>query len=112
MLKRISMLLALAMAVPAFAVAEAWNNVSIIDTQCSQKAKADPDSHTKDCALMCAKSGFGIVDSTGDYLKFDDKGNQEALKALQSSSKKDHIRVNVTGSKDGSVIHVQSLRLL
>ena len=34
-----------------------------------------------DCALTCAKSGFGIVDSSGNYLKFDDKGNQEALKA-------------------------------
>jgi hypothetical protein len=112
MLKRITFVLALAAALPAFAAAEAWKNVAMIDTQCSQKAKANPDAHTKDCALMCAKSGFGIVDGSGDYLKFDDNGNQEALKALQSSSKKDHIRVNVSGKKDGNVIHVQSLSLL
>jgi len=112
MLKRIAFVLALAMTSSAFAAAEAWNNVSMIDTQCSSKAKANPDAHTKDCALMCSKSGFGIVDSSGNYLKFDDKGNQEALKALQSSSKKDHIRVNVSGNKDGNVIHVQSLNLL
>ena len=42
MLKRIAFVLALAMASSAFAAAEAWNNVSMIDTQCSSKAKADP----------------------------------------------------------------------
>src|SRR4051794_33325207 len=90
MMKRIVMAMAVAMALPALAAAEAWNDVSIIDSQCSAKVKANPDAHTRQCALMCSKSGFGIVDSSGNYLKFDDKGNQEALKLLQSSSKKDH----------------------
>jgi len=112
MVKRIALTLAFAMALPALASAEAWNSVSLIDTQCSAKVKADPDAHTRQCALMCAKSGFGIVDSSGNYLKFDDKGNEEALKLLQNSSKKDHIRVDVTGNKDGGMIHVESLRLL
>lgn len=112
MLKRIVFMTVLAVSLPAVAAAEAWNNDSMIDTQCSAKVKANPDAHTRDCALMCARSGFGIVDSSGNYLKFDDKGNQEALKLLQSSSKKDHIRVDVTGSKDGNLIHVDSLRLL
>jgi hypothetical protein len=48
-----------------------------------------PDSHTRDCALSCAKSGFGIVDKAGNYLKFNAKGNEEALKLLKSTSKKD-----------------------
>jgi hypothetical protein len=112
MAKRILLLLAVALVLPAFAAAEAWSDVSMIDSQCSAKVKADPDAHTRQCALMCEKAGFGIVDSSGNYLKFDDKGNQEALKLLHSSSKKDHIRVNVTGSKDGNVIHVESLRML
>ena len=112
MKRRILLLLAVALAPPALAVAEAWDNVAMIDTQCSSKAKADPDAHTRNCALMCAKSGFGIVDSSGNYLKFDGKGNEQALKLLQSSSKKDHIRVDVTGNKDGEVLHVESLRLL
>ena len=112
MLKKISLALALAVALPALASAEAWNNVAMIDTQCSSKAKADPDAHTRNCALMCAKGGFGILDSGGNYLKFDGKGNEQALKLLQSSSKKDHIRVDVTGNKDGDVIHVESVRLL
>jgi len=112
MVKRISLLLAVAMALPAFAAAEAWNNVSIIDTQCSSKAKANPDAHTRSCALMCAKSGFGIVDKSGNYLKFDEKGNEQAKKLLESSSKTDHLRVDVSGTKEGNIIHVESLRLL
>ena len=51
MMKRIFLLMILAMALPAFAAAEDWSNVSIVDTQCSAKVKADPDSHTRDCAL-------------------------------------------------------------
>ena len=110
-MKRISLLMVLAMALPMFATAETWSNVSIVDTQCSKKAKADPDAHTRDCALTCAKSGFGILDKDGNYLKFDAKGNSEATKLLQGSTKKDHLRVNVTGEKQGDVIQVQSLTM-
>jgi hypothetical protein len=110
-MKRIFLLTILAMALPVLAAAEDWNNVSIVDTQCSTKAKADPDSHTRECALTCAKSGFGILDKDGNYLKFDAKGNAEALKLLQNTAKKDHLRVNVTGEKQGNIIEVQSLRM-
>jgi hypothetical protein len=111
MMKRISLLIALAIALPAFAAAENWSNVSIVDTQCSTKVKADPDSHTRDCALTCAKSGFGIFDKDGNYLKFDANGNAQAMKLLQNSTKKDHLRVNVTGEKQGDIIQVQSLKM-
>jgi len=92
MMKRIFVLMVMAMALPVFAAAETWSNVSIVDTQCSTNAKADPDSHTLSCALACAKSGFGILDKSGNYLKFDAAGNAKAMKLLQSSSKKDHLR--------------------
>lgn len=111
-MKRITVLLAFVFVFPAFAAAETWTNVSIIDSQCSTKAKANPDAHARSCALACAKSGFGIIDKDGQYLKFDATGNQEAMKLLQSSSEKDHLRVNVTGQKQGDVIHVQHLKLL
>lgn len=111
MLKRMSLLMILALALPSLAAAEDWNNVSIVDTNCSAKVKADPDAHTRACALKCAKSGFGILDKNGNYLKFDDKGNQEALKLLQNTDKKDHLRVNVSGEKEGDTIHVQSLKM-
>jgi hypothetical protein len=111
MMKRIFAVMMLAVALPAFAAAEAWNNVAIVDTQCAAKVKADPDSHTRDCAMACAKSGFGIVDKDGNYLKFDANGNAEAVKLLQSTTKKDHLRVSVTGEKQGDTIHVQSLKM-
>jgi hypothetical protein len=110
-MKRIGLLMIFALSLPAIAAAEDWNSVSIVDTQCASKVKADADSHTRDCALKCAKSGFGIVDKDGNYLKFDAKGSQEAMKLLQSSTKKDHLRVDVTGSKEGDVIHVQSVKM-
>lgn len=110
-MKRLSVLLVAAMAFPAFAAAESWSNVSIIDTQCSTKAKADPDSHTRVCALSCAKSGFGIVDKDGNYLRFDAKGNEEAIKLLQGTDNKDHLRVSVTGEKQGDIIHVQTVKM-
>ena len=111
-MRKIYALVLLMLAFPAFAAAEDWKDVSIIDAQCSMKAKANADAHTRSCALACSKSGFGIVDKDGNYLKFDSKGNQEALKQLQESSKKDHLRVDVTGTKQGDVIHVDSLKLL
>jgi hypothetical protein len=111
-MKRVVLLAAVALMLPAFAAAEDWSGVSIVDVQCSAKAKQNADAHTRDCALMCAKSGFGIVDKSGNFLKFDAKGNQEAQKLLENSSKKDHLRVNVTGTKDGDTIHVQSLSMV
>lgn len=111
-MKRATVLMAVFLALPAFAAAEDWSNVSIVDTQCSTKAKANPDGHTRSCALGCAKSGFGILDKDGNYLKFDAKGNAEAMKLLEGTSKQDHLRVDVSGTKDGSVIHVESLKLL
>ncbi len=110
-MKRLTFLMVLAIALPAFAAAETWSNVSMIDTQCSTKAKADPDSHTRECALTCAKSGFGILDKDGNYLKFDARGNAEAMKLLQNTTKKDHLRVNVTGEKQGNIIEVQLLKM-
>ncbi len=111
-MKRLAILLSFVLVFPAFAAAESWTNVPIVATQCSTKVKANPDAHARSCALACAKSGYGIVAKNGQYLRFDSKGNQEALKALQSSSEKDHLRVDVTGKKQGNIIHVQSLKLM
>jgi hypothetical protein len=111
-MKRVVAVLAMCLVLPAFAAAEDWSNVSMIDTQCSTKVKANPDAHTKSCALACAKSGFGILDKDGNYLRFDAKGNQEAKSLLESSNKQDHIRVNVSGKKEGNVLHVQSLKMM
>lgn len=111
-MKRMTLVLTLVLAFPAFAAAENWTNVSIVDSQCSSKVKANPDAHTRSCAMACAKSGFGILTKDGEYLKFDSKGNREAIAELQNSKKKDHLRVNVTGEQQGDTIEVKTLKLM
>ncbi|MEO8724605.1 MAG: hypothetical protein ABI383_00650 [Acidobacteriaceae bacterium] len=110
-MKKLIMLAALiAMAVPTFA-AETWTNVPIVDTSCAAKAKANPDAHTRACALQCEKGGYGIVTSDGTYLKFDAAGNAKASAALKQSKQTDHLRVTVTGERDGDNLKVSSLKM-
>jgi hypothetical protein len=90
--------------------AESWSNVALIDTMCSTKAKDKPDAHTTACALQCAKSGFGII-ADGTYLKFDDNGNAKVLAALKATKKTDHLRVSVTGERQGEIIKVASVQI-
>lgn len=99
-------------AAPALASAESYQNVPLMDVNCSRKAVADPDAHTRDCALKCAASGFGIVMQDQHFLKFDAAGNAKIVEALKASSKKDHLRVNVSGDVHGDSIKVNSISLL
>jgi hypothetical protein len=70
------------------------------------------NSHTRECALKCAKSGFGIVTSDQKFLKFDAEGNTKILEELKASDKKDHLRVNVDGDVQGDTLKVTSIKLL
>ena len=58
-------------AMPAFAAVETYKDVSVVDVNCSKKVAADPDSHTRACALKCEKSGYGIMTQEKRFLKFD-----------------------------------------
>jgi hypothetical protein len=55
----------------------------------------------------------GVRDWTPDgaFLKFDGKGNEQAVAALKSAQKKDYLRVTVTGDRDGDAIKVTSLKM-
>lgn len=97
---------------PAIAFAESYQNAPLMDVNCSRKAAADPDAHTRDCALKCAASGFGIVTKDQHFLKFDADGNAKITEALKASSKKDHLRVNVSGDVQGDTLKVTSITLL
>lgn len=113
-MKRFSFLIVLTglLVTPGFALAATYKNVPVVDVSCSKKVAADPDSHTRDCALKCTDSGFGIVTSDQKFLKFDAKGNEKIVAELKASSKTDHLRVNVTGKVDGDTIQVSSVKLL
>lgn len=99
-------------AMPAFAGVETYKNVSVVDVNCSAKAAADADSHTRACALKCAASGFGIVTNDKQFVKFDAGGNAKITEALKASDKKDHLRVDVTGDLQGDTLKVSSIKLL
>ena len=101
----------LALALPGLLAAETWKNVTLVDSMCAQKIKENPDKHTKTCALNCSGSGMGILTSEGTFLKFDEKGNEQAIAALKASNKSDHLRATVTGEKDGETIKVESVTL-
>ena len=110
-MKMLASLLALGM-MASPALAATFKDVSVLDVACSKKAAATADTHTRECALMCKESGFGIVTSDQKFLKFDADGNAKVLEQLKASDKKDHLRVNVTGDVDGDTLKVKSVKLL
>jgi len=90
---------------------QTYKDVALVDVNCSTKAMANPDAHTRECALKCAGSGFGIV--TGSkFVKFDAAGNKQVTEALKGSDKKDHLRVDVSGDLEGDTLKVSSVKLL
>jgi len=99
-------------ALPAFAAAETFTDVSVVDVNCSKKAAADPDSHTRACALKCSESGFGIITKDKQFVKLDAAGNAKVIAALKASDKKDHLRADVSGDLQGDTLKVTSIKLL
>jgi hypothetical protein len=79
---------------------------------CSKKVADNPDTHPRACALKCESSGYGIITSDKKYLKFDAAGNKEVAAALKASTKKDHLRADVTGEVEGDTLKVTSVKLL
>jgi len=94
------------------ALAASYQDVAVVDVGCSKKAASNPDAHTRDCALACAKSGFGIVTKDQQFLKLDAAGNAKIVEELKASTKKDHLRVNVKGEVEGDTLKVSSIQLL
>ena len=110
-MKKTALLLLTAAMFAVPAMAETWKNAAVVDKMCSEKAKSNPDAHTRACALQCKGSGFGIVTEKGEFLPFDDAGNKKMSAALASTNKKDHLRAEVTGTRNGNTIQVEQLTL-
>ena len=108
----LSLLAAGLLATTALAAPKSFDNVSVVDVNCSSKVADNADAHTRDCALKCEKSGFGIVTEDKQFLKFDAAGNAKIMKQLHKSKEADHLRVNVKGDVDGDMLKVDSIKLL
>jgi hypothetical protein len=95
----------LACATAGLAGAETWNG-TLVDVMCKGK---DLSSHTRQCAIACAKSGYGLVLADGKFLKLDEGGNARALKALKAATKEKDLKARVKGKLDGDVITVEAI---
>ena len=89
----------------------------LVDRECSsgiieQGAEAAAE-HDRSCALMeiCRQSGFGILTASGDFVIFDDAGNDKAVSALESASKDKDYKIRVSGKRQGDEIQVASLTI-
>jgi hypothetical protein len=91
----------------AAALAETWSG-TLVDVMCKGN---DLATHTRQCAIKCSKSGYGLVNAEGKFVKFDEAGNAKALAALNASTKEKDLKVKVTGTMDGDVIQVESIEL-
>jgi len=93
-------------AAPAIAAAAESVSGTVVDVMCRTK---DLAGHTRQCAVACARSGFGVVTTDGKFLKFDEAGNSKALAALKSLSKDKDLKAKVTGTVDGELIKVDAI---
>jgi len=100
------------LALPEVLAAETFKDVSVVDSNCAKKVADAPDAHPRECALKCEASGYGILTSDKKFLKFDAAGNKEIAAALKASTKKDHLRVDVSGDVQGDTLKVASVKLL
>lgn len=89
------------------AFAETWSG-TLVDVMCKGK---DLAGHTRECAVACAKSGYGLVMADGKFVKFDESGNARAFSMLKKSTKEKDLKAKVTGTMDGDTMRVESLEL-
>ena len=91
----------------------------LYDVDCANKAIADdgtvlrtfPENHTVACLKKpsCRASGYGLIirnKKTGRYnfYKFDEKGDELAIKLLETTKKTDNMEIKVRGTVDQEMI--------
>ena len=85
--------------------AETWTG-TVVDVMCKGR---DLASHTRECALECAKGGFGLVLGDGTFVKFNESGNARTLAQLKKLDREKDLKAKVTGLRKGDVIQVQTI---
>jgi hypothetical protein len=104
-MRKLTVLPLTALLFSTLALAESWTG-TVVDIAC---AKKDLASHTRTCAISCARTGYGLVTADGTLRKFDEKGNTKALAALKESTKDKDLKATVTGKIAGDTIEVESI---
>ena len=88
----------------------------LVDAVCAGNHATEPgykENHDKACNLMaaCVKSGYSLITADNKVLKFDAKGNEQALAFIKATDKEKQLKVTVTGKVDGQTITVTSIAL-
>jgi len=96
--------LALAMLAP-LAAADSFSG-TVVDVMCRGK---DLASHTRECAITCSKSGYGLVTADGKFLKFDEAGNARTLSLLKKLAREKDLKAKISGTVSGDVLKVDSI---
>ena len=89
------------------AAAETFSG-TLVDVMCKDNQLP---THPRKCAITCARHGYGLKQSDGVFLKFDDQGNSRALAALKRSRKAQDLKAQVTGTLQDGVLKVDSIVL-
>jgi hypothetical protein len=97
----------LLLALGGLAAAESFSG-TVVDVMCRGK---DLAGHTRECAVTCSRSGYGLVTADGKFLKFDESGNARTLAALKKSTKDKDLKAKVTGTVSGDVLKVEAVEL-
>ena len=84
---------------------ETWTG-TVVDVMCKGR---DLASHTRECALQCAKGGFGLVLGDGTFVKFNESGNARTLAQLKKLDREKDLKAKVTGARKGEVLQVESI---
>ena len=91
--------------VPAIAMAETWIG-TIVDVMCKGR---DLASHTRECAVTCAKGGYGLVLGDGKFVKLNEAGNAKTLGLLKKLNKEKDLKAKISGKLQGEVIQVDTI---
>src|ERR1700674_5443230 len=81
---------------------------TVVDVMCRGKDLAD---HTRECAVSCAKSGYGLVTGDGKFLKFDEAGNARALTTLKKLTRDKDLKAKVSGTLNGDLLKVETIEI-
>src|SRR5947207_4776728 len=79
---------------------------TVVDIMCRGK---DLAGHTRECAVACSRSGYGLVTADGKFLKFDEAGNARTLTALKKLTREKDLKVKVSGTLNGDLLKVETI---
>ncbi|HEY6968279.1 MAG TPA: hypothetical protein VJA94_03675 [Candidatus Angelobacter sp.] len=114
-MRKIALIIVTTFAICAFAADSAVKGY-LVDLSCAAEEGTNPGfgvKHSKGCLQMedCEKSGYGVLTDDKKVIRFDKAGNDEAKKFIAALTKKNDIKVTVTGAVKGEEMTVSKIEL-